>query len=82
MRRLGVEWREGRDEGASTVAVEVSTDRAGNVGRAGEPFSIRVKVTNTGEHTLYRLSATTKSDYRLFNDRELVFGRWQESATR
>lgn len=82
LRRLGVEWREGADEGASTVAVEVSTDRPGNVGRAGDPFSIKVKVTNTGQHTLYRLAATTKSDYRLFNDRELVFGRLAPGESR
>lgn len=82
LRRLGVDWSEGADAGASTVAVEVSTDRPENVGRAGEGFSIRVKVTNTGSNPLFRLSATTKSDYRLFNDRELVFGRLNPGESR
>ena len=81
-RRLGVDWSEGPDQGASEVRVEVSTDRPDQVGRAGEPFSLRVRVTNAGSSPLYRLTATTKSDYRLFDDRELVFGRVNPGETK
>ncbi|MEM1416345.1 MAG: MXAN_5808 family serine peptidase [Myxococcota bacterium] len=82
LRRIGVDWTEGEDRGTSTVAVEVSTDRPENRGKAGEPFSLAVRVTNTGEAPLFQLRATTKSDNRLFDDRELVFGRLNPGETR
>ncbi|HJK93401.1 MAG TPA: MXAN_5808 family serine peptidase [Polyangiaceae bacterium LLY-WYZ-15_(1-7)] len=82
LRRLGVDWSEGPDGGPSPVRVEVSTNRPDNVGRAGEPFSVRVRVTNEGDAPLFRLRGTTKSDYRLFDDRELVFGRLNPGETK
>jgi len=82
LRRLGVDWTEGPNAGESQVAVSVSTSRPNDTGRAGEPFELRVSVTNQGEHPLYRLRATTKSEYRLFDDRELVFGRLDPGQTR
>lgn len=75
LRKLGVDWSEGEDKGESDVAVSVSTDRKENVGVAGEPFNLKVTVENTGKAPLYRLRATTKSDNRLFSERELVFGK-------
>ena len=82
LRGLGVDWSEGPDAGPSTVAVEVTTDQPDNRARAGEPFSVRVRVTNTGSNTLHRLRGTTDSDYRLFDDRELVFGRLRPGETK
>ena len=75
LRRLGVDWSEGTDAGASTVSVEVDTTPSGARATAGSNLGLKVKVTNTGENPLYRLRAVTDSDYRLFDDRELVFGR-------
>ena len=82
LRRLGVDWSEGPDGGASTVQVEVATNQPGNTARAGDPFTLKVKVTNTGSAPLFRLRATTKSDFRLFDDRELVFGRVNPGETK
>lgn len=79
---LGVDWAEGTDAGPSTVRVEVATVQPDNHGRAGEAFDLRVRVTNTGTAPLYRLRATTASDYGLFNHRELVFGRLGPGETR
>jgi carboxyl-terminal processing protease len=73
--QLGVDWSEGSDQGASPVQVEVSTVQPDSRGVAGQPFDLRVRVTNTGSAPLFRLRATTHSDYGLFNQRELVFGR-------
>ena len=42
---------------------------------AGEPFNLKVQVENKGKAPLYQLRATTKSDNRLFSERELVFGK-------
>lgn len=85
--RIGVDWAAGTDQGASPVRVEVETlagtdERPGAPGRAGQPYAIRVRVTNTGEHPLFQLQAATASDYRLFDDRELVFGRVDPGQTR
>ncbi|MFO0681135.1 MAG: MXAN_5808 family serine peptidase [Sandaracinus sp.] len=79
---VGVDWSEGPDGGASTVEVHVDTVQPNAHGTAGEPFDLRVSVTNTGTATLYQLRATTESDYALFNHRELVFGRLGPGETR
>jgi carboxyl-terminal processing protease len=82
LKKLGVDWSIGKDEGGSDVSVEVSTDRTDNVVRAGEAFELRMKVTNKGKAPLYQLHAVTKSDNRLFSDRELVFGKLAPGETR
>lgn len=83
LQRLGVNWDEGTDQGASATRVEVSTSGGDtNTARAGEAFEVRVRVTNEGENPLFRLRAVTKSDNRLFDDRELVFGRLNPGETR
>ncbi len=79
---VGVDWSEGPDAGASTVNVVVDTVQAGAHGTAGQPFDLRVRVTNTGSNPLYQLRAITDSDYALFNHRELVFGRLGPNETR
>jgi carboxyl-terminal processing protease len=75
LHKLGLDWSEGDDKGASDVAVTVVTDKKDNVGVAGDPFNLKVTVENTGKAPLFRLRATTKSDNRLFSERELVFGK-------
>jgi carboxyl-terminal processing protease len=82
LRRLGVDWGVGADRGPSEVEVEVSTNRPDDTGRAGDPFAIQVRVTNRGDNPLFQLRASTKSDYRLFDGRELVFGRLDPGQTR
>jgi carboxyl-terminal processing protease len=82
LQRLGVDWSAGPDQGASPVDVVVSTSAPDNVGTAGEPFELRVRVTNRGTSPLYQLRATTKSDNRLFADRELVFGKLAPGQSR
>jgi carboxyl-terminal processing protease len=82
LKKLGVDWSIGKDEGATEVSVESSTDHPENTVRAGEGFELRVKVTNKGKAPLYQLHAVTKSDNRLFADRELVFGKLMPGETR
>jgi carboxyl-terminal processing protease len=80
LRKLSVDWSEGQDEGASPVTVSVATDKKDNIGVAGEPFNLKVTVENHGKVPLYQLRATTKSDNRLFSERELVFGKLPAGA--
>ena len=82
LRRVGIDWSAGEDRGETTVRVQASTSRPDNVARAGEPFELRVRVTNTGPNPLFQLRAETKADYGLFDGRELVFGRLDPGATR
>jgi carboxyl-terminal processing protease len=80
--RLGVDWSTGADQGPSEVTVEATTSAPQNTVEAGQPLELRVRVTNRGRAPLYQLRATTKSDYRLFAERELVFGKLEPGQTR
>ncbi len=80
MKKLGVDWSVGPDAGPSTVEVVAST--TSEVGLAGQPFDLKVKVTNKGDKTLYRLRAETQSNYPIFKGRELVFGKLAPGETR
>ncbi|MDQ3036242.1 MAG: S41 family peptidase [Myxococcota bacterium] len=82
LQQLGVDWSEGTDQGPSTVQVDVSTNAADNRATAGQDFELRVRVTNTGTAPLFQLRAQTRSDFALFNHRELVFGRLDPGQTR
>jgi carboxyl-terminal processing protease len=82
LQTLGVDWSEGSDQGASTTRVELSTNAPENRGTAGESFELTVRVTNTGTAPLYQLRAQTRSDFALFNQRELVFGKIEPGQTR
>lgn len=82
LKKLGIDWSVGPDEGPSQVRVTATTSSGDKATRAGEPLSLRVEVTNQGEHPLYQLRATTESDNRLFDGRELVFGKLSPGQTR
>ncbi|MEZ4323773.1 MAG: MXAN_5808 family serine peptidase [Polyangiales bacterium] len=82
LRALGVDWSTGPNAGPSPAEVVLSTSAPNNQGRAGQDFVLTARVTNRGEHPLYQVRAITKSDYGLFNGRELVFGRINPGETR
>jgi carboxyl-terminal processing protease len=82
LRKLGVDWGTGPDEGPSKVRVVAKTSAGDQPVRAGDPLSLQVRVTNEGDTTLYQLRASTVSDYSLFEGRELVFGKLAPGETR
>lgn len=82
LRRLGVDWAEGASHGPAQMTVQASTSQPNNTGTAGEPFELRVRVTNNGTSPLFQLRGVTHSDYSLFSGRELVFGRVDPGQTR
>lgn len=85
LRKLGVNWAAGDDKGQTELAVEAwttSPEGKNEPVTAGDPYSLTVKVTNTGKHPVYRLRARTDSDFGLFSDRELVFGTIAPGKTR
>ncbi len=88
LKPLGVDWADAPAEpvapanGPAPVEVRVETDRPDNEVQAGEPLQLRVTVTNKGTTPLYRLSAATKSDSALFDNKELVFGKIEPGKSR
>lgn len=82
LRKLGVDWSVGPDRGASKVKVTAKTSANGKPAKAGDPLDLEVQVTNEGKHPLYQLRAVTRSDNRLFEGRELVFGKLMPGETR
>ena len=80
--KLGIDWSVGADRGPSKVRVVAKTSSGDKPTRAGDPLSLRVEVTNEGEHPLYQLRATTRSDNPWFEGRELVFGKLAPGQSR
>jgi len=75
LKKLGVDWSVGPDKGPSQVRVLAKTTTGDKPAMAGDPLELEVQVTNEGKEPLYRLGAVTRSDNRLFDGRELVFGK-------
>lgn len=82
LKKLGVDWSSGPDEGPTSFDVEAFTDRSENHVRAGDTMKLTVRVKNTGDATVYRLRGVTRSDNGLFSNRELVFGKLAPGETR
>ena len=82
LKKLGVDWGVGPDKGPSEVRVVARTTSADKAATAGDPLELEVEVTNEGAAPLYQLRAVTRSDNRLFEGRELVFGRLAPGETR
>jgi len=82
LRKLGIDWSVGANKGPSDVKVVAKTSVGDKPARAGDPLDLEVQVTNEGDQTLYQLRAVTRSDNRLFEGRELVFGKLEPGETR
>jgi len=66
----------------SLLRAAIRTDRPGNVIKGGETGAVTVAVTNEGLEPAYQVRAITDSDYRYFDERELLFGRIDPGATK
>ena len=68
----GIDWSAGETK---KPAVSVETVPSKTVFRAGEEGSLEIKVTNSGPDPIYRLSAVTDCENRVYSDGELLFGK-------
>ena len=68
----GVDWSAGETKKPS---VSVQTVPSKTVFRAGEERFLKIKVTNSGPDPIYRLSAVTDCENRIYSDGELLFGK-------
>jgi carboxyl-terminal processing protease len=80
----GIDWTAGDKPtaGAPKLRVTVASDKPGNTIKGGEKGIVTVTVANDGDATAYQVRAITDSDYRYFDERELVFGRIDPGASK
>ncbi|MDJ0762947.1 MAG: MXAN_5808 family serine peptidase [Myxococcota bacterium] len=71
---LDIDWQK-KEATEPVKAVVAARLRDPSPLKAGEEGEIIVSVANRGPGTLYRLLATSKSDFRPLDDRELAFGK-------
>jgi carboxyl-terminal processing protease len=58
------------------------TSTTDNTFKAGDTLKMTATITNTGAAPLHRIKAISKSDNRLFSDREFVFGKVEPGKSR
>ena len=88
LKKLSIDWSE-PPPGEATAPnpippheVKVETARANNEVNGGDPLNLKVTVTNKGTVPLYRLSAITKSDNGMFDNKELVLGKLEPGKSK
>ncbi len=78
---VGVDWRAGRNPSRLPVEVTLEVDGAEAL-VAGEAQELVVRVTNTGDAPLHRLTATTESDNPWLDQKEFTIGALAAGETR
>jgi len=80
----GIDWNPGQRPatGAAKLRMTVSSNKPGNAIKGGEKGTVNVTVTNDGDAPAYQVRAITDSDYRYFDERELLFGRIEPGASK
>ncbi|MFT4704913.1 MAG: carboxyl-terminal processing protease [Bradymonadia bacterium] len=80
LRQRNVDWSEGPNV-IQPVTLAVTTDRADNRLSSGGTLAVTLSATNNGDRALHQVRAVTESAYRLFDDREFVFGLIEPGET-
>lgn len=72
-----VDWTLGTKpaSGSAKLQVSITSDKPGNKIRGGERGTVTAVVKNIGDATAYQVRAITDSDYRYFDEREMLFGK-------
>ena len=74
--KAGVNWSVGPVKGKPRLVASARVKGpTGQVAWPGKKVTLEVTLKNKGSHPAYRVYALTKSDYWLFDNRELIFGR-------
>lgn len=68
----GIDWSAGETK---ELSLSVETVPSKTVFKAGEESFLEIKVTNSGSDPVYRLSAVTDCENRIYRDGELLFGK-------
>jgi len=80
----GIDWSKGPKPttGAPRLVMSIRSDKTGNVIKGGETGTVTVTVQNQGDAPAFLVRAITDSDYRYFDERELLFGRIDPGASK
>jgi carboxyl-terminal processing protease len=80
----GIDWNPGAKQatGAAKLRMTVTSNKPGNAIKGGDKGTVSVTVTNDGDVPAYQVRAITDSDYRYFDERELLFGRVDPGASK
>lgn len=80
----GIDWNPGEKPtaGAPKLRMTVTSNKSGNVIKGGEKGTVTVTIANDGDAPAYQVRAITDSDYRYFDERELLFGRIDPGASK
>ncbi len=82
LKKLGVDWRmDGESTIKNTQIDAVARLAAPGPLVAGQEGEMKVAVTNNGSNPVHRLLATSKSDFRSLEGRELAFGKVMPGET-
>ena len=68
----GIDWSAGETK---KLSLSVQTVPSKAVLKAGEESFLEIEVTNSGSDPIYRLSAVTDCENRIYRDGELLFGK-------
>jgi carboxyl-terminal processing protease len=90
LRSIGIDWTDAPpdvpqaalSDPPPNVEVKLETDNPQNEVIAGEQMTLKLSLTNKGTVPLYRLSAVTKSDNGMFDNKELVIGSLEPGKTK
>ena len=90
LKAIGIDWTDapadvpltGLSDAPPNVEVKLETDNPQNEVVAGEQITLKLSLTNKGTVPLYRLSAVTKSDNGMFDNKELVIGSLEPGKTK
>ena len=79
-----IDWSRGPKPGSAApkLFMTVESDKPGNTIKGGDKGTVKVTVENRGDGTAYQVRAITDSDYRYFDERELIFGRIDPGASK
>ncbi len=79
-----IDWTPGptSSSGKARLKMAIKSDKPGNTIQGGDKGIVTVTVTNEGDTTAYQVRAITDSDYRYFDERELLFGRIDPGASK
>lgn len=83
LRKLGVDWSKvGSQTQSPELFATVTTDKPGNIAKAGDTIRFTATVTNRGAGAAGQVRAQLKSDHYLYEEREFVFGRINPGESR
>jgi len=80
-----IDWAEGPAPAAGTGAkleVSLETNKPNNTIRGGDKGELTIEVTNVGDAPAYQVHAMSDSDYRYYDERELMFGKIMPGETK